>query len=218
MTVLLKLQGALAVIFSVALFTQPTSGFVPVSLTAPAAPSLFTPRCRDSNSATSRLPNFTGEWATSTTLWTTTSSAVPAPTNGAPQQMSKLARNLTKVAMVAYIAVVAISLVCSLSIIRLFGLFGVPERRRQIWALKTGQRCARYALRLIPFCNVKVIVDKADENRRNPEPSIWVCNHTSMLDVFLLLASDKRMRGFKRRPIKVVYVSPDLCGAFIDFD
>jgi len=57
-------------------------------------------------------------------------------------------------------------------------------------------------MRFIPFAKVKVVTDAKDEN---PEPSIWVCNHTSMLDVFFLLATDKKLRGKKKRPIKIVY-------------
>ena len=45
----------------------------------------------------------------------------------------------------------------------------------------------------------------ATATTNDPVPSIWVCNHTSMLDVFLLMAADKRLRGRTRRPIKIVY-------------
>lgn len=38
-----------------------------------------------------------------------------------------------------------------------------------------------------------------------PTPSIWVCNHISMLDVFFVLALDKKFRGANRRPVKILY-------------
>lgn len=47
--------------------------------------------------------------------------------------------------------------------------------------------------------------NKKKKGNNEPEPTIWVCNHTSMLDVFILLASDHKLRGKNRRPIKIVY-------------
>jgi hypothetical protein len=125
--------------------------------------------------------------------------------------MSNFAKKATKVAMIAYIATVALGLISTLSFIKLLGYFGIStETRRQKWALSTGQFVARWALRLIPFCKVDVIADKDAEYMKDPEPTIWVCNHMSMLDVFLLLASDRKLRGNKKRPIKVVYVSKNV--------
>ena len=57
-------------------------------------------------------------------------------------------------------------------------------------------------MRVFPFANVKVMKE-SDEGI--PEPTIWVCNHTSMLDIFVLLAADKKLRGKKKRPIKIIY-------------
>jgi len=131
----------------------------------------------------------------------TTASAVTPP---APP-MSNFAKKLTKIGMIGFITTVALGLISSLSVIKLLGYLGVSEVRRQRLALSTGQFCARWALRLFPFCKLEVIVDKNAEHIKNPEPAIWVCNHMSMLDVFLLLAADKKMRGRKKRPIKVVY-------------
>jgi 1-acyl-sn-glycerol-3-phosphate acyltransferase len=70
-------------------------------------------------------------------------------------------------------------------------------------ALWTGQFCALWLLRVIPFVRLETV----PHHEASPEPSIWVCNHTSMLDVFMLLAADKKLRGKKKRPIKIVYVS-----------
>lgn len=60
-------------------------------------------------------------------------------------------------------------------------------------------------MRLFPFAKKTVVVDADDEQVTNPEPSIWVCNHISMLDLFFALALDNRMRGGSRRPIKLLY-------------
>jgi len=80
------------------------------------------------------------------------------------------------------------------------------KTQREIISLRLGQFCCRWSLRLIPFANVKVIASEDGPKKEDPpEPSIWVCNHTSMLDVFFLLAVDKKMRGSQKRPIKIVY-------------
>lgn len=80
-------------------------------------------------------------------------------------------------------------------------------------------------MRIFPFSTKRVVVDEDDENRVNPQPSIWVCNHISMLDLFYVLALDKKMRGKNRRPIKILYVSvtenmilrPVLCCLFLNY-
>lgn len=136
----------------------------------------------------------------------TAATSIPSSEETKPP-MSKMAKKLTKAGMVAFITTVALGLITSLSVIRVSGSIGVPEKRRQKWALSIGQFWARWSLRLFPFCKVKVIVDEDDPYRKTPEPCVWVCNHMSMLDVFLLLASDLRMRGKNKRPIKIVYVS-----------
>lgn len=138
------------------------------------------------------------------TSLSTTASVASSETS---QPLSDRTKKLTKIGMIAFIATVALGLISSLSVIKLLGYVGISEVRRQRWALSTGQFCARWALRLFPFCKVDVIVDKDADSYKNPEPAIWVSNHMSMLDVFLLLASDLKMRGSKKRPIKVVYVS-----------
>lgn len=60
-------------------------------------------------------------------------------------------------------------------------------------------------MRIFPFASKRVLMDADDKRLKNPEPSIWVCNHISMLDLFFVLALDKRMRGGNRRPIKILY-------------
>lgn len=142
-----------------------------------------------------------------TALSTTASSTTAVASSSNPKTMSNFAKKVTKIGMILFITTVALGLITSLSVIKFLGYLGIPETRRQRWALSTGQFIARWALRFIPFVKVDVIVDKDDEYRKHPQPAIWVCNHMSMLDVFILLASDLRMRGNKKRPIKVVYVS-----------
>ena len=88
----------------------------------------------------------------------------------------------------------------------------IDTTKRERLSLRAGQFCSRWSLRFIPFAKVNVIANKdksksSKTSDEDPEPSIWVCNHTSMLDVFFLLAFDKRMRGHNKRPIKIVYVS-----------
>jgi 1-acyl-sn-glycerol-3-phosphate acyltransferase len=119
--------------------------------------------------------------------------------NGA---ISPLVAALTKAGMIAFIACMCLALPATLYPQKFLYRIGlISKRRKERWALSTSQFCSRNLLRLIPFCAVETIGTHDD----NPQPAIWVCNHTSMLDVFLLLAADRKLRGRKRRPIKIVY-------------
>jgi len=81
----------------------------------------------------------------------------------------------------------------------------IDRVRKEKWSLKVAQFCSRWLMRVFPFASKSILVNADDEQVKNPEPSIWVCNHISMLDLFFLLALDMKMRGKKRRPIKLVY-------------
>ena len=81
----------------------------------------------------------------------------------------------------------------------------IDRVRKEKWSLKVAQFCSRWLLRVFPFASKSVLVNADDEQVKNPEPSIWVCNHISMLDLFFVLALDKKMRGKNRRPIKLLY-------------
>ena len=110
---------------------------------------------------------------------------------------------LTKVGMMTFILAMCIALPVTLIPQRLLLRTNVVTRiQSEQMALSTGQWCARWLLRIIPFCRITCYphVDP------DPEAAIWVCNHTSMLDVFILLAVDRRLRGKTKRPIKIVYV------------
>jgi len=78
----------------------------------------------------------------------------------------------------------------------------ISKTRKEKLALETAQWCARWLLRIVPFVNIKTI---PCDDLCKPNPAVWVCNHTSMLDVFLLLATDKKLRGRHAREIKIVY-------------
>jgi 1-acyl-sn-glycerol-3-phosphate acyltransferase len=76
----------------------------------------------------------------------------------------------------------------------------ISTRQREFASLWTGKFCSRWLLCLIPFINVQIIHDgKSRRVRPIKEPSVWVCNHISMLDVFILLAT------IRSRPIKILY-------------
>jgi 1-acyl-sn-glycerol-3-phosphate acyltransferase len=81
----------------------------------------------------------------------------------------------------------------------------IDRVRKEKWSLKVTQFCSRWLMRVFPFASKSILVNADDEQVKNPEPSIWVCNHISMLDLFFVLALDKKMRGKNRRPIKLVY-------------
>lgn len=114
---------------------------------------------------------------------------------------------IAKVGMVSYIASLCVALPLTLfpaELLRMARIISTTQREN--FSLRTGQFCARWALRLFPFAKMTVQSDLAEEEgEKEAEPSIWVCNHISSLDVFFLLAADKKMRGPNKRPIKIVY-------------
>jgi 1-acyl-sn-glycerol-3-phosphate acyltransferase len=75
----------------------------------------------------------------------------------------------------------------------------ISRLRREHLSLRAGQFCSRWLMRLIPFAKIKVI---NPSGKPVTEPTVWVCNHMSMLDVFFLLAAKKKLVA---RPIKIVY-------------
>jgi hypothetical protein len=137
-------------------------------------------------------------------------------------QISKLSALLSKIGMIAFIISMCLALPLALIPQHLVYRMGwINQVQQQTLALRSGQFCARWLLRLIPFCRVQArTVDYRNSNKEeqqqqqqqtqnhgaDPEPSIWVCNHTSALDVFILMAMDKKLRGKRKRPIKIVYV------------
>lgn len=108
---------------------------------------------------------------------------------------------LTKIGMLTFIVGMCISLPLALLFPYFMEKIGVYDRiQKEKKALRAGHVCARTLSTLIPFMKVEV-----EGTAPEPEPSVWVCNHSSMLDVFVLLANDHRLRGPNRRPIKIVY-------------
>ena len=107
--------------------------------------------------------------------------------------------------MMAYIVAMCLALPIALFPPFLLRRLGVISKvRQEQMSLSAGQFCARWLLRLIPFCKIQAIPHQEEQD---PQPSIWVCNHASALDIFLLLAADKALRGKRKRPMKIVYVS-----------
>ena len=119
--------------------------------------------------------------------------------------------SVVRLTMIAFIASMCLALPVTLLPQKYIGKL-IPETiwptpQRQRLALLTGQFCARNLIKVFPFCKLScnAVCATGMEPTKQPEPSIWVCNHTSMLDIFLLLAADKKLRGRQRRPIQIVY-------------
>ena len=111
-------------------------------------------------------------------------------------------QKLTRLGMIAFVAAMCLTLPLTLLPQRLAYRLGMmSENEKENLALNTGQLCARWCLKLIPFCRITGY----PYHQPNPPASIWVCNHASMLDIFILLAADKKLRGPTRRRIKIVY-------------
>ena len=126
--------------------------------------------------------------------------------NGAPpisSTLNPIQSTLVKFGMLSFIAGMCVSLPLTLFppwILWKLGIYNRIEKEKA--ALWMGHYCARFLSKLIPFCSVKICGSYPPK----PQPAVWVCNHSSMLDVFILLANDDRLRGKDRRPIKIVYV------------
>jgi len=127
-----------------------------------------------------------------------------AHTQTQKRRISKLSALITKIGMMAFIVSMCLSLPIALfPPYLLYKLQLISQIQQQQMALTAGQFCARWLLRIIPFSTVKCY--SSPEQEINPQPCVWVCNHTSALDIFILLAKDKKLRGKNRRPIKIVY-------------
>lgn len=123
-----------------------------------------------------------------------------------PRSLNRVQSKIVKALMVSFIASMCVALPVTLFPVFLLYKANIIDRvRKEKWSLKVGQFCSRFLMRVFPFASKRVVVDADDEQLKNPEPSIWVCNHISMLDLFFVLALDKRMRGKNRRPIKILY-------------
>jgi len=109
---------------------------------------------------------------------------------------------ITKTTMLTFIASMCLALPLALMPISILHDAKVINRtQRERLSLDAGQFVSKWLLWMLPFARVSIVSDPEDD----PEPSIYVCNHTSMLDVFFLLAFDEQLRGKKKRPIKSVY-------------
>ena len=118
------------------------------------------------------------------------------------RQLNKVQSALTKAGLLLFIVGMCMALPVALLPPYLAEKLGFIDRlKREQYALRAGCFCSRWLMRFIPFANISVFPYLEDD----PEPSVWVANHTSMLDIFVLLATDKKMRGKNRRPIKIVY-------------
>lgn len=118
--------------------------------------------------------------------------------------MHPISAVITKAGMITFIACMCAALPLTLFPVAVLHKARVIDTiQKEQLSLRVGQFCSRWLMRIIPFAKVKVINDGYYDD--NPEPSIWVCNHTSMLDIFFLLATDKKLRGKNKRPIKIVY-------------
>jgi hypothetical protein len=118
--------------------------------------------------------------------------------------------SLREVTMKCFVASMCVLLPFALSPVWLMKKLSIlNDSHRETLALDVAQSCARVALFFMPFCQLTVESSINDHGKQEAPPRLWVCNHTSMLDTFILLAADKSIRGPRKRPIKTVYVS---CG------
>ena len=122
---------------------------------------------------------------------------------------------ISKSTMIAFLASMCIALPIALLPLMVLNKISILKKaisdsRRQTMALNIGEVCTRTLLRIFPFVTIRMLSTppNLEKDLTKSEPTIWVCNHTSMLDVFILLAVDTKLRGRSNcRPIKAIYVS-----------
>ena len=120
------------------------------------------------------------------------------------RKLNKIQSMVVRTMMVAFIMSMCVALpVTLIPVWVLYRLKIINRTQKEMISLRLGQFCSRWLMRLFPFARKKVIVEP--ETLTDPQPAIWVCNHISMLDLFFVLALDKKMRGKNRRPIKCLY-------------
>lgn len=111
----------------------------------------------------------------------------------------KLKKTLRQVGMCLYIVAMCFALPLTLLPQQLlYRLKLIKETQLHKWAVPTAAFCSRWLMKLIPFCKLDVR-HYGSVPTMIDEPRIWVCNHTSMLDVFLLLAAHSKLHLNKRR-------------------
>jgi 1-acyl-sn-glycerol-3-phosphate acyltransferase len=152
---------------------------------------------------------------------TDTSTPTPTPSSSSHHKpLSRLHAQLVKMGLMMFMGSMCVALPVTLLPQYVLYQFGaITKTRKERLALSTGQFCARWLLRIIPFLSLDTIVTENNNNSNSnsnssnnnkdkdklPEPAVWVCNHTSMLDVFILMAADRKLRGRNKRPLKIVY-------------
>lgn len=120
------------------------------------------------------------------------------------EHLNPIKASLTKAGMIAFVASMCVALPITLfpaAVLHKTKI--ISTTRKEKASLRIGQSCSRWLMRIIPFAKINVMTN--DDEMDQSEPSIWVCNHTSMLDIFFLLATDKKLRGKNKRPIKIIY-------------
>lgn len=194
---------------------ETTSAFSQSSVTTTAKkknnnPTLMNPRIGKvfplhASSASATSTSATGGFTTTTTTGVNNDDGVDsAATTTTTNELKEWQSKLVRAGMITFIASMCIALPATLLPQRMLYKLGlISKTQKEMLGVRTSQFCARFLLRLIPFCKMDVIPGIITDGPA--QPAIWVCNHTSMLDIFLLLAADKKLRRDQRRPIKIVY-------------
>ncbi|KAL7536802.1 hypothetical protein ACHAWF_005569 [Thalassiosira exigua] len=166
----------------------------------------FAPSCRPKISRSTNIDFTKSHKLRDQRLMSSTTAAIEIPSLESQRSLNRVQSKIVKALMVTYIASMCIALPATLfPIFALYKARLIDRVRKEKWSLKAGQFCSRWLMRIFPFASKRVVVDADDKQRINPEPSIYVCNHISMLDLFFVLALDRKMRGRNRRPIKILY-------------
>ncbi|KAL3782123.1 hypothetical protein HJC23_005385 [Cyclotella cryptica] len=183
-------------IMQLLVFTTPVHGFMPPCVSTSSI-----------GATTARVAGFSSVRAKLRSTATPTQfSPVDHLKVDSSRKLGKVQSLIVKSLMISYILSMCVALPVTLFPVYLLHKARVITKpQKEKMSLQVGQFCSRWMMRLFPFARKRVIVDKDDQNYRSTQPSIWACNHISLLDIFFVLALDQKMRGKKRRPIKILY-------------
>ncbi|GMH67875.1 hypothetical protein TrLO_g3029 [Triparma laevis f. longispina] len=114
---------------------------------------------------------------------------------------------MTKILTTTFILTISLLLPPSIFLSRLLTRFTSyltfrkpTPQRLQSTSIRTSCFLSRLLLTLIPFCSLKLHNSKLTFNKRK----IFICNHQSMLDIFILMSVGGRVFG-RGEGVKIIY-------------
>ena len=89
--------------------------------------------------------------------------------------------------MISYIASLCIALPVTLLPVWVLSKTSLVDKAQaEVLSHDVGQTCARWLLKIMPFCQISVLKNRNNDKKageEEEEPSIWVCNHSKYAQI-----------------------------------